>query len=163
MDDKNKEVDYEKVLADKDAEIAKLTSDRDNYRTATLSMKGKLPVDDNGNPTAEAVEQLIERKVEEKYLEGTLAKANQEKDEIIRRQSAELKEVKVALASRPSVISASAGGSQPQDIPATEFWTADQERTFEEISKNLANIGVKKSVADLKEEARKNFLQIKGK
>jgi len=111
------EVDYEAILAEKDAELAKISQEKDNYRKGLLKAKGKIPEDyqsDADEP--ETTEALIDRKVREAILSTKEAQLQVEKDQTISALIKRNREVETALKNRGQ-ISSSAGEGSNQDKP----------------------------------------------
>ena len=111
------EVDSETLLAQKDAEIAKITEERENYRKGMLKAKGKLPEESELDDSApEGMEALIDRKVQEKFLSTKEAQLQAEKDALIKATMKRNKELELALKNRGQITSTSGQGSN-QDRP----------------------------------------------
>lgn len=109
------EVDYEAVLAEKDAEIAKVQAEKENYRKGLLKAKGKIPADyqtDTDEP--EDTESMTRRIVNETILSTKEAQLQAEKDATIKAQSKRLKELEIALKNRGQITSNSADGSNQE-------------------------------------------------
>lgn len=109
------EVDYEKILADKDKEIAFIQEKKEQYRRGLLKAKGKLPEDDeldSSNP--EALDALIDRKVQEKFLSTQEARLQAEKEDTLKSVLKRNKELEVALKNRGQITSTSAQGSNQE-------------------------------------------------
>ena len=150
------EVDYEAIIKQKDEEIAKISSDRDNYRRVALSKKGKSP-DDGG----ETEEERIQRIVKEQLYETEIGKLSKEKDEIIKSATQEIKELKVALKSRAQVgVSAGQGANQDHLDVKTDFWTEEQKSQLRKTYNNLP-VDKKDSFESFLEKAKTNYLKIK--
>lgn len=129
-----------KVLQDKDATIAKLTEERENYRRGMLAAKGKITAGEA--LPADELDKYIGQKVQEELLNSQIFTAQAEKDAELLRITRENKEMKVALASRAQLSTpASAGGNNADNIahPAPKF-TPEQLAYIEKMSKQ---IGVK--------------------
>lgn len=109
------EVDSETLLAQKDAEIAKIATERDNYRKGLLKAKGKLPDEEElDTSTPEGLEALVDRKVAEKLLNTKEAQLQAEKDAIIKQTLKRNKELELALKNRTDVTSTSGQGSNQE-------------------------------------------------
>lgn len=111
------EVDYEAVLAQKDAEIAKVREEKENYRKGMLLAKGKIPGDyqvDNGDP--EDQESMTRRIVQETMLSTKEAQLHAEKDLALKAVLKQNKELQTALKNRGQISSGSSEGSN-QDKP----------------------------------------------
>jgi hypothetical protein len=117
--------DFEALLAEKDAKIAKLSEERENYRLGMLKAKGKLPTDGTA-PTPEGLDEMIKAKVQEELAESNLFQAQREKDSVIAQMAKDLKEAKVALASRGQVSSSPSGTSQDTKDVKTQFFADEQ-------------------------------------
>ena len=111
------EVDYEAVLAQKDAELAKVQSEKENYRKGMLKAKGKIPDEDSSdNDSSETTEQMIRRIAREETLSTREAQLQAEKDQALKAVLKRNKELEVALKNRAQVTSTSGQGSN-QDKP----------------------------------------------
>jgi len=111
------EVDYEAVLARKDAELAEVRTERENYRKGMLKAKGKLPEEnDLDNNSSEDMESIIDRKVTEKLLSTKEAQLQAEKDQALKAVLKRNKELETALKNRSQISSTSAQGSN-EDKP----------------------------------------------
>lgn len=155
--------EFEKQLAEKDAKIANLTDQVKNLNIGILKAKGKISEGD-GKSSPDDLDELVEQKVAKALAETELAKAVSEKDDIIKRQAQENKELKVALASRAQVGNSDAsGGSRAAETTGAKvpFWTPEQEIGFAQVQKNLASIGITKTIDQIKEDTQKNYLKIK--
>ena len=100
-------------LAAKDEEIAKLTEERDNYKTVALKRLGKLPGDadfmEEGNTTGLTVEEQVKKAL----VEREIARAEQEKEAIAKQALKENAELRLALKNRPQTgLGSDSGGSQ---------------------------------------------------
>lgn len=90
-------------IAEKDAEIAKLREERDNYKTVALKRLGKLPADseflaDESKESGLTVEEQV-RKI---LLEKEISRKEAEKDTEIRKIAKENSELRLALKNRPN-------------------------------------------------------------
>lgn len=111
------QVDYEALLTQKDAEIAKVRDEKENYRKGMLIAKGKMPEDhrtDDGEP--ESVESMTRRIVQETMLSTKEAQLQADKDATIKDLIKQNKELGTALRNRNQVSSQTAEGSN-QDKP----------------------------------------------
>jgi hypothetical protein len=109
------EVDYEAILAEKDAQLAKVQQEKDNYRKGLLKAKGKIPEDyqsDTDEP--ETMETIIDRKVQEKFLSTKEAQLQAEKDQALRAVLKRNKELETALKNRGQITSTSGDGSNQE-------------------------------------------------
>lgn len=108
------EVDYEAELAKKDAEIAKIAQEKENYRRGMLKAKGKLPDEDDNSSNDEDMDAKIDRKVQERLLASREAQVIAEKDALVIASAKKIKELSLALKNR-NQISASTGQGSNQD------------------------------------------------
>ena len=89
------EVDYEVELQKKDAEIAKIKEDKENYRKGMLKAKGKLPEEDNLED--ESLDDKVSRLVKEQILNTKEAQVQAEKDALVTTLAKKNKELTLAL------------------------------------------------------------------
>lgn len=122
------EVDFVALLAAKDAELDKARAERENYKRGMLKAKGKI--DDVGTDDKESVEDIIDRKVEERFLASKEAKLVQEQQDIIKSAALKVKELTLALKNRGQVAAgsgASSGSDTSEKTVTTEtYWSKDQ-------------------------------------
>jgi len=109
------EVDYEAELQKKDAEIAKVREEKENYRRGMLKAKGKLPEEDD-NSSEEDLDAKIDRKVQERLLVSREAQVIAEKDALVLSLAKKNKELALALKNRGQVMNTSGQGSN-EDKP----------------------------------------------
>lgn len=117
--------EFEKQLAEKDALILKISSDRDNYKKGMLKAKGKLK--DDGTPEfVETDEEKFDRMFQEKMLDTQLSQANKEKDDIIKSAAKRISELETALKNRGGIVTAGSGsGSATKLIPKDPVLSED--------------------------------------
>ncbi len=146
------EVDYEAVLAEKDAALAKVQQERDNYRKGLLKAKGKLP-EDNQSDTDEPEEQetLTRRIVREEMLTTKEAQLQSEKDAALKAVLKRNKELETALKSRSDITSVSGTGSNQEKPEGKKdnFFSNEQlaslrakgydDKKIEALKKNMQN------------------------
>ena len=123
------EVDYEALLAQKDAELAQVRTEKDNYKKGLLKAKGKLPEEDQtdtGNP--EELDALIERKVQERFLSTKEAQIQAEKDTALKAVLKRNKELEVALKNRGQITTTSGQGSNEDrpEVKVDKVLSSDQ-------------------------------------
>ena len=109
------QVDYEALLAEKDAELAKVQQEKDNYKKGLLKAKGKLPEDyqtDTDEP--ESLENFIDRRVSEKLLDTKEAQLQAEKDMALKAVIKRNKELETALRNRGQITSQTGEGSNQE-------------------------------------------------
>lgn len=111
------EVNYEALLAEKDAELAKVQQEKENYKKGLLKAKGKLPEDyQTDNDDSETMEAVIDRKVQEKFLNTKEAQLQAEKEMALKAVLKRNKELELALKNRGQISFATGEGSN-QDKP----------------------------------------------
>lgn len=95
------EVDYEAVVSQLLDENKKLATERENYRKGMLQAKGKTPKEAQATmETAEDLDAMIDRKVQEKMLGTQQVIAAQKLEETVKSMAKQLKEAKLALANK---------------------------------------------------------------
>lgn len=115
-------------IALKDAEIARLKTERDNYKKVSLKRLGKLPNDaeflsdeakESGLTTEETVKQIL--------IDREISRVEQDKDIEIKRIQKENAELRLSLKNRPgsSIGSGSGGSSDVKDNVFSEAQLAD--------------------------------------
>lgn len=125
------EVDYEALLAEKDAELARVRDEKENYRKGMLKAKGKLPQDegsDDNDASPENLEAIVERKVQEKLLNTREAQIQAERDQALKAVLKRNKELELALKNRAQVASSSGQGSNldKPEVKSDSFFSNDQ-------------------------------------
>ncbi len=111
------EVDYEAVLAQKDAELAKVREEKDNYRKGLLKAKGYIPENSQSDADdSEDSDTRTRRIVQETLLATREAQLEAEKDDTIKASIKRIKELETALKNRGQITSTSGEGSN-QDKP----------------------------------------------
>lgn len=128
------EVDYEAELARKDAELAEIRNEKENYRKGMLKAKGKLPVEEDVDSQIpeEGLDSKVKRIVQEQLLATKEAQAQANKDKFIADMAKKNKELTLALKNRVQVTSPSGIGSN-QEKPegkADNFFSNDQIATL---------------------------------
>ena len=125
-------IDYKKLLDEKDQEIAKISSDKENYRKGLLSIKRKLknqevqPEDDGEGETPISNEESIRTIIREELLSSQIDKAKAEKDALISKMAKELSEAKLALKNRPTSSTTAAGSNQDKLEVEQKFFSEEQ-------------------------------------
>ncbi len=146
-------VDYEAILAQKDAELAKVRDEKENYRKGLLKAKGKLPGDyqaDTDEP--EDAESMTRRIVNETLLTSKEAQLQSDKDQALRAVLKRNKELETALKNRSQITSTSGEGSN-QEKPEGKrdnYFSNDQisalrakgydDAKIETLKKNMAKV-----------------------
>jgi hypothetical protein len=132
------------VIADMDAKLAKVESEKENYRKGMLLAKGK-PVDDTED---ESIEAKVERLVNEKLLNTEAIKIQSEKDSLIKSVLLRNKELELAMKSRSGVsktgITAGIDTTKPSTAPVFSQDQIDgfkakgwDDKKIEQLVKNL--------------------------
>jgi len=101
--------DYLSVIEAKDAELAKLRSEKDNYKRGLLKAKGKLDEDDESEPAD--LDTMIERKINEKLLSSKEDQVQREKDEAMKALAKQNRELLTALRNRSQISTGTGTGS----------------------------------------------------
>lgn len=91
------EVDWEAKLKERDERIAKLTTDRDNYRKGMLKNKGKLPTEEEQEVDELSTEEKMRKIAKEEFLNTEIAKELEAKKEDLAILAKENKELRVAV------------------------------------------------------------------
>lgn len=102
--------ELEKQLAEKDAIISKLSTERENYKRGMLKAKGKIK-DDTSTDDEEDIDTKVSRLVKEQLIDSQYAIAQAEKDELIKKALARNKELETALKNRTQIASTENGAS----------------------------------------------------
>ncbi len=148
------EVDYEAILAQKDAELAKVQEDRNNYRKGLLQAKGKIPTDDYSDDNqAETQEAMVRRIAREELLSTKEAQLQAEKDIALKNVLKRNRELEVALKNRGQ-ISGSSGQGSNQDKPEGK---KDNYLSNEQLNALKAKGWDDKKIESFKINARKVF------
>jgi hypothetical protein len=123
------EVDYEAELAKKDAEIAQIRVEKDNYRKGLLKAKGKLhDEDDTSSNEDEDIDAKIDRKVQERLLSTREAQIQSEKDALVKASAKKIKELTLALKNRGQISTTSGQGSNEdrQEVKTDKYFSPEQ-------------------------------------
>lgn len=139
-------------LAEKDALIAKLTGERDNYKTVALARKGKLPAD--SELLGEDFDELVKAKVQEALVNTEISRVANERKAETDRIIKENAELKLLIKNRPGsgLGSDSGAGQEVKDNVLTEQQIevlkqkairlkADPEKFIERAKANLLKNG----------------------
>lgn len=140
-------------IAAKDEEIARIATERDNYKHVALKRLGKNPGDADFIAGADEKTGLtIEETVKKTLLDGEYAKASAEKDEIARKLVKENSELKLALKNRPQ---SSIGGGSGESLEVKDNVLSDQQ--IAELRKRAERL--KADPEKFIEAAKKNLLK----
>lgn len=118
-------IDYQAELALKDAELAKVKEERENYKKGLLKAKGKLPDSELPGEHEQDLEELVNRKVEEKLLDTREAQIQKEKAELLEKALKENRELRLAAANRAQIPSGSQGSSSETTVEPTGQFFSD--------------------------------------
>ncbi len=121
----NQPSEIEKQLAEKDALIEKLSTERENYKKGMLKAKGKLPKEDE-EEDEEDIDAKIERKVQEKMLDTELAKAQKEKDDLLKKTLARMKELETAFKNRDQIATSDTGSGSESKFTVKDNVLSDE-------------------------------------
>ncbi len=139
------QVDFAAQLAAKDAELAKLAAERDNYKTGMLKAKGKLPEDEIDN---DDVDTKIQKAVQEALYSESEKKLQAEKDAILQKALTENKELKVALQNKQGISTAPDGPAADDQITGDSFFSPAQVRELK--AKGWSDEKIKKAAERMK-------------
>jgi len=146
------QIDFEAVLAEKDAELAQIGKEKENYRKAYLKKAGALSTDkETDNPESETTEDKMRRIAREELLSTREAQIQAEKDEIHKKSLKRIKELEVALKNRGQITSPSGQGSN-QDKPESQV---DDYLSNEQLTALKAKGWDDKKIETFKQNAKK--------
>ena len=144
------EVDFEAALKEKDAALAQIAKEKENYRKAYLKAGGKPEAIQSDTDEPEDLDTRIARTVKEQLLATREAQLQVEKDQTISALLKRNKEVETALKNRSDITSVSGNGSN-QEKPEGK---KDNYFSNEQIASMKA-----KGYSDVKIEALKKTMQ----
>lgn len=130
------QVDYLAELKARDEKIAKLQSERDNYRVGMLKYKKQKNAETEERPEV-TDEERFRQIAREELMNSELARASAEKEELVKKMAKELSEAKVAMANKSQISHMPGGASQPQDTFTVEKLTAEQKTELENQAKAI--------------------------
>ena len=136
------EDDTEQKLAAKDAEIAKLRDEKENYRKMGLKYKqaSKEPEKDVDTESYEAIARRI---AEETILNSREAQLDREKDDLIKATIRQNRELKLALANKAPIATSSPNQDMKVEVTKESYYSDDQLRELQRRAGILKNAGVK--------------------
>lgn len=129
--------DYVAELKAKDDRIAKLQSERDNYRSMGLKYKKAAGQDGDVAIDEEKIRQIAQQAAQDEILGSELAWANAEKDEFIRKMAKENTELRATVANKAQISNMPGGASQPNDKVTVEKLASDQKAELEAKAREL--------------------------
>lgn len=132
----------EEQLAAKDAEIAKLTEEKDNYKRGMLKAKGKPAKDEEEDEDAdEDIDTKIDRKVNERLLDTKISNAQADKDELLKKALARNKELETAIKNRSQISTSGQGsGSESKLTPKDAILSEEKIKQFKGMGWDDAKI-----------------------
>lgn len=146
------QVDFETILAEKDAELAKIKQEKENYKKGLLMAKGKIPEDYQADSDGtETQEQMFRRIAREELLATKEAQLLADKDSAYKAVIKRNKELELALKNRGQISSSSAQGSN-QDKPEGKV---DNYLSNEQLAYFKAKGWDDKKIEAFKENAKK--------
>lgn len=123
------EVDYEAILKAKDAELAQVRTEKDNYKKGLLKAKGKLPEDEHlDDGQLEDMDERFRRIAREELLSTKEAQIQAEKDAALVAVLKRNRELELAFKNRNQIGAGTAQGTN-QDKPEHKvetFFSQDQ-------------------------------------
>jgi hypothetical protein len=112
------EVDYEVLIKEQSDKIAKLETDKDNYRKMALKYKKDSKEEPEDVEPELSGDERIRAIVKEEFYNSEIAEAQRKKDELLTKLVRENKELKVANKnSVKSNISSGGGGAEEREVP----------------------------------------------
>lgn len=123
------ERDFEAELAEKDAAIAKIAIEKENYRLGMLKAKKKLPVEDENYGEADDkpdIEAMVAHQVQIQLANSTEARLLAEKDAITRNLAQQNRELRTALKNKDQTISSGQGSSTEGKEVGDNYFSAEQ-------------------------------------
>ncbi len=152
--DKQEEV-VEDPIAQRDARIAELETERDNYKTVALKRLGKLPGDKEFLEGEGKSQLTTEEIVKNTLLEREIASVQRERETEVKRIIKENSELKLALKNRPNEALGGSSGSSGVEVKDNVF----SPQQIEDLKKRA--IRLKADPDKFIENAKKNFLSRK--
>ncbi len=116
------------LLAEKDAELASLTVERDNYRRAVK--KRGLTVEEEPEED-DSLDAIIDRKVEEKLFDRRAAQIQQEKEALLQKTIKENEEMRNALRNRAGTPTSSGSNLDKAPGKTESYWSPSQVKELE--------------------------------
>ena len=125
----SEQTDYEKLIAEQNAKIAKLEENNSNLTRGINKWKKAAKGDESYEPEPldnEKLEDLIDQKVAQKLAESQLSQAVAERDSLITKMARDLQEAKIALKNRPTDSPTAGGTNEDKPEVQTNFFTKEQ-------------------------------------
>ncbi len=120
------EEDPEVIIAALLAENKRVTSDRDNYRKATLALKGKTETEDLDLSDPSQLAAYIQRQVDDRMSASSEAVHQKTLESTILQQARDLKEAKLALKNRSAMVPAGMGSGGTPPEPTSQYFSEAQ-------------------------------------
>lgn len=122
--------DYSALLAIKDAELAKVREEKDNYRKGLLAAKGKLPEETDPYAYTETKvldEDLMRKIAREEYLNTKESQLQSERETALQAVVKQNEELRLALKNRSQVASTTGGSNQERpEVKTDSFFSNEQ-------------------------------------
>lgn len=115
-------VEEKSLLQQKDDEIAQLTTERNNYRTAALARKGKLPADSEF--LGDDFDAFVDEKIKSALVDNEITRKQAEKDAEYARVMKENSELRLAAQNRPGGAMGGSGGGSTVEVKDNVFSAA---------------------------------------
>ena len=122
----NLQTDLEKALAEKDAELAKIAQERDNYKLGLLKAKGKILEEEPLEKSELTVAELVAQEVKNQLFSTKENQLQAEKDSILQQALKENKELKVALQNKQGISTAPSGSSSDNSTASSNYFSSEQ-------------------------------------
>lgn len=144
--------EFQKVVVEldkKDAEIRKISGERDNYKKGLLRYKKNPDLEDNESVDPEEFERRAEERANQMYIERVHQENEKKAREIALTALKENRELKLALKSKNGTTnSLSVSSTNETTAPAQEYWSAEQIAYFKKIGVDPSKV-------------KQNYLKIK--
>lgn len=147
-----KEEIVEDPIAQRDAKIAELEIERDNYKNVALKRLGKLPGDKEFLEGEGKTQLTTEEVVKDQLLQREIDIAKTEREQEVKKILKENSELKLALKNRPQGALGGDSGSSGVEVKDNVF----SSQQIEELKKRAARL--KADPEKFIENAKKNFL-----
>ncbi len=109
------------VIAEMDAKMAKIETEKENYRKGMLLAKGKTADDSD-----ETIDEKVERLVNEKLLNTEVVKIQSQKDEVIKSALKRNAELELALKNRGQVSTGTSTSVDTTPVAKSTYFSDDQ-------------------------------------
>lgn len=136
----------------------KLRRDRDNYRSATLVMKGKKEADELDLTDPVQLQAYIDKSVNDKLLETREVESSKELIDFAKSLARKNKELATSVANRSQIAPTSTGsGSTGMEVKSNSYWSPEQADTLKKrwVSQGIPNDRIEKMLVKAEENTRR--------